>query len=75
MVWHSNVSVESLFVVTNALVKMEIQFTVNVVHKNCKLLNSKTKNFTVAVLPHATVIITMSIVQMEYFKAGLNHAI
>ena len=48
------------FVVTNALVKMEIQLCVNVVHKNCKLLNWKPKNFTVAVLPH--VIVLMKII-------------
>ena len=55
--------------------KMEIQISVNVVHMNCSLLNSKTNTFTVAVLSHATVLIKMSIAQMEIFKALLNHAI
>ena len=64
-----------VFVVTNALMKMEIQIGVNVVHKICKLLNSKTKNFTVAVLLHATALMKMCIAQMEIFKAGLYHAI
>ena len=54
---------------------MEIQFIVNVVHKICKQLSSLTKICTVAVLPHATVLMKMSIAQMELFKAGLNHAI
>ena len=64
-----------IFVVTSALVKMEIQFIVNVVHKICKQLNSKTKTCTVAVLPHAAKLMKISIAQMEIFKAGLNHVI
>ena len=64
-----------VFVVTNALMKMEIQVIVNVVQKNCKLLISETKTCTVAVLPHATVLMKISIAQMEIFKALLNHAI
>ena len=66
---------QGLFVVINALLKMEIRFGVNVVHKNYKQLNSKTNTFTVAVLPHASVLMKMCIAQMEIFKALLIHAI
>ena len=63
-----------IFVVTSALVKMEIHFGADVVHKNYQVLCSKTKTVTVAILPHATVLMKMSIAQMEIFKALLNHA-
>ena len=60
---------------TSALMKMEMTTDANVDHKNYQVLCSKTNTVTVAVLPHAKVLVKMSIAQMDIFKALMNHAI